>query len=133
MSHDQSEQYQEFLMGNKALCVLEHRKDADTFHKALADTLNAGQYDIHAPHVHIWHSPEGLELVLVNDTRVLSDYMRIMHNPVMKREARQYELGLLFGYDHADVAQYVRDWSPDFCQCSKCVGVHAALEAKAGE
>lgn len=138
MTHDQSEQYAAFLRGDKALCVLELRKDPQTYNRALVDvSAKCGQYDTEyaAIHVHAWHSPEGAELVLSRDYGKIHAYLDRLHNASRwstddERGRSQIQLGLLFGYRLSDCEQYAREWTPEFCQCSKCVGVHRALEVQ---
>ena len=128
--HDQSEQFSEFLAGNKPLCVLERRKDSVTFDVALSVAAQSAQYSVPF-HLHMWHAPEGVELVLSYDHDNIRTYLRILNSKlawVHDRFDAQLQLGLLFGYDRASCLDYAKDWTPDFCKCSKCVGVIAALE-----
>ena len=138
--HDQSEQYAEFLRGNKALCVLELRKDARTFERALAATLERGQYDHGAEyHIHVWENVEGTEIVLTRDVDTLTRYLQILHYPAAVwadiAPMLRAELGAMFGYDADSCREYnalLRD-NPSFCECSKCRGVAHASEVRASE
>lgn len=125
--HSQWEQYQSFLAGDKPLCVIERRKDSYTYAVVLHRCIEHGDY-----HVHAWHSPEGAELVLSRDANAVGDYIKLLHNAgiwsVAARAAR-ITLGHAFGYDSEDIERFAREWTPEFCQCSKCVGVHRAIEA----
>jgi hypothetical protein len=137
MSHDQSAQYLEFLQGKKPLCVIERRKDAETFDCAFSHLLQKGHYDAGIEyHLHLWHSPEGVEIVLAHDVADICEYFEHLNDAgawELDRASMQRQLGIMFGYSDADVAEYAANWTPDYCQCSKCIGIHAALAADTGE
>ncbi len=127
----QREQYREFIAGNKPLCVIELRKDADTFKVAVeqASKQQFGQYQLGTEyHAHLWCAPEGQEIVLSREYGIISAYLSLLNNKRNwwtdeGRRSSQVRLGQLFGYELEDSREFANNWTPEFCQCSKCVGV----------
>ena len=64
-------------------------------------------------------------MVLAKEDGFISMYLSILHalDWDANREIYQTRLGRLFGYDPEDCEEFARKWTPEFCQCSKCVGV----------
>ena len=124
----QAEQYLAFLDGDKELCVLEKRKDANTFGKALHDYVRDSERSTY--HLHLWRSPEGIEVVL-GEQGIITEYLHVLHNDVMWMsfpDAGREHLGKMFGYLPGEIRTFVANWTPEYCMCSKCVGVKRAKD-----
>jgi hypothetical protein len=122
----QAEQYAEFKRGGifghangKPLCVIEERKCATTFARVIADAATV-EY-----HVHVHTLPEGREVAVAWTPDVINEYLGILHAADWpgNRQAYQVRLGVLFGYPREECETFAAEWSPDYCQCSKCVGI----------
>lgn len=134
---EQLDQFNQFLRREKALCVIEQRKCHGTFALVMRraelspDTTRGFGYSVY--HTHIWHSPEGIEAVLAWKRETIERYLNLLHEfrswsqwPKIMRA----KLGRMFGYTFKEVAEFNSKWTPEFCQCSKCVGIKRALEVK---
>lgn len=122
----QAEQYRDFKAGLKPLLVLEKRKDRATFFEALIDYT--GRETTHY-HLHLWHSPEGIELVLAKHYSTIQDYLVTLHYSQLWDQTpttARRRLGALFGYSNDKINKFVSEWKDGDCSCSKCVGVDFA-------
>lgn len=130
--HLQAECYKKFLMGTKQLCILERRKDSDTFQRAIREYEGyGGGYGTY--HLHLWHSPEGIEVVLAHSYKAIYEYLGILLDEDQWRrfpDKMRGKLGRLFGYSTEAIKKFIRDWTPSVCNCSKCIGIQRSLTAQ---
>jgi hypothetical protein len=117
---EQRKQFEAFLAGEKDLCVVELRKDPATFDTMVCHRRRSASYC-----TFIHELPEGREVVVAKDYRTIVEYLEILHSTQWDtaRARLQYRLGRLFGYDADSCHEFSASWTPEYCQCSKCVGV----------
>ncbi len=128
MTTQQADQYAAFKRGEKNLCVLERRKDQVTFQRAITADYNRAPPVLY--HRHLWHSPEGIEVVL-GHIDVIQRYIETLHDDNLwdwHPDKARRRLGKMFGYLPGEISTFVANWTPEYCMCSKCVGVKRAKD-----
>lgn len=103
---------------DKPLLVCEARKDIDLFNQ-LRQSLPSRPDILMLVHT----LPEGREVVLSKGVGPLTQYLSVLNGDWSgaRRQCNQYKLGKLFGYTDSECQVFIEDWTPEYCQCSKCV------------
>ena len=99
----------------KRFALIEKRKDLASYYAAGA----IRRADIT---VQYQEGPEGPEVILTSDRRLITEYNRLLFDGVSRLGLKEYHraMGRIFGYTESEIESFIE--SEIDCNCAKCNG-----------